>query len=98
MNTDGYLLIPTPDEVRQLLEMREMTDETKVVLQGWRARFYPECHCPEEQQQPTPQGEQTSEQNDPLTPPRRTDPSARMPEMQPLAQAGTKVNKEKLEK
>ena len=96
MNTDGYLLIPTPDEVCQLLQMREMTNETKVVLKGWRVRFYPECHCPEEQQQPTPQGEQTSEQNDPLTPPRRTDPPAGMPEMQPLAQAqaGTKASKE----
>ena len=100
MNTDGYLLIPTPDEVCQLLQMREMTNETKVVLKGWRERFYPECHCPEEQQQPTPQGEQTSEQNDPLTPPRRTDPPAGMPEMQPLAQAqaGTKASKEELEK
>ena len=62
--------------------------------------FYPECHCPEEQQQPTPQGEQTSEQNDPLTPPRRTDPPAGLPEMQPLAQAqaGTKASKEEFEK
>ena len=32
MNTDGYLSIPTPDEVCQLLQMREMTNETKVVL------------------------------------------------------------------
>ena len=32
MNTDGYLLIPTPDEVCQLLQMREMTNDTKVVL------------------------------------------------------------------
>ena len=31
MNTDGYLLIPTPDEVCQLLQMREMTNETGCV-------------------------------------------------------------------
>ena len=69
------------------------------LLKCWRERFYPECHCPEEQQQQMPQGEQTSEQNDPLTPPRRTDPPAGMPEMQPLAQAqaGTKASKEELE-
>ncbi|MFM7985412.1 MAG: hypothetical protein ACKPKO_39470, partial [Candidatus Fonsibacter sp.] len=61
--------------------------------------FSPECHRPEEQQQLTPPGEQTSEQNDPLTPPRRTDLPAGIREMQPLAQAqaGTKDSKEELE-
>ena len=40
-NTDGYMLFPTPDEVSQLRQMREMASETKVVKRLARKVFIP---------------------------------------------------------
>ena len=92
------MLIPTPDQVGQILQMADLTNETEVLLKEWREMFYPECPWPEERQQPTQQPTPQGEQNDP--PPRTdaTDPPAGMPGMQPLAQAGTKASKEEPDK
>ena len=87
------MLIPTPDEVGQILQATWLSTETEALLKEWRERFPQQFPRPAEQQttqQPTPQGEQNG-------PPPRTDATdapAGMPEMQPLAQAGTKASKE----
>ena len=87
------MLIPTPDEVGQTLQATELSKEAEVSLNEWRERF-PRPVEQEPTQQPTPQEEQNGPP--PLTD--ATDPPARMPGMQPLAQAGTKASKEQLDR
>ena len=57
VDANGYLLIPTPDEVGQTLQATELSKEAEFSLNEWRERF-PRLVRQEPTQQPMPQEEQ----------------------------------------
>ena len=90
IDSNGFLLIPTADEVGQTLSATHLSDEAEASLREWRERF---PRPTSQQAAPSPQPENPNPQPENPNP----TPAAPPAGTQPLAQAGTHATQEEIQ-